>query len=176
MPSITAVIRLYIFIGITFVFVIRPLGKQDDQQNQQNRNGYDRSHQQRVDLDCVRRNAGDPFFLDILDAVTSHQQPMGIYAIWRAGDEGAVILAFDNLQSGGLLRLDDQYLIDLIGQHLIENPEHEYRAFLQLIEVGEQLCAGQTAMTGQNAMGALSGRLDHSRCPMAICSTDSSVP
>ena len=84
----------------------------------------------------------------------THQQAVRIHAIGRAGHQCAVVLPLHDLQRCDLLRFHDQDLIHLIGQHLIQHAEHEHVPFHKLIQVGEQLCAGEPPVPGQNAVSA----------------------
>ena len=87
--------------------------------------------------------------------MSANQQPVGIDAVGGAGHQGAVVLAFYNFQCGGILRLHDEDLIHLIGQDLIQHPQKEGIPLPELVQVGEQLGAGQTPVTGEDAVGAL---------------------
>lgn len=63
------------------LFLSAPGQQQKDQQNQQHGDRHDGRHQHRLDLDGV---GGDPHgfdFLDIVDAVSANQQPVGIDAV-----------------------------------------------------------------------------------------------
>ena len=51
--------------------------------------------------------------------------------------------------------LHDQNLINFIGQHFVQHPEHEDISLCQLVQVGEQLGAGKTPVAGEDAVGAL---------------------
>ena len=77
---------------------------------------------------------------------------MGIDAVGRTGDKGAEVLPFCDLEDLHLVGIDDDDLVDLIGQGLVEDAHEEDVAQLDLIEVGEELGAGQAAMARQNAM------------------------
>ena len=87
--------------------------------------------------------------------MSANQQPVGIDAVGGAGHQGAVVLPLRDFQRGGILRLHDEDLIHLIGQNLIQHPQEEGIPLPELVQVGEQLGAGQTPVTGEDAVGTL---------------------
>ena len=84
------------------------------------------------------------------------QKSVGIHSVRRAGHQGAVVFSLFELQVVELVRQHDVDLVDLISQYFIQRPQHEGVAFLHLIQVREQACAGETAVTGQDTVAALS--------------------
>ena len=80
---------------------------------------------------------------------------MAVDAIGRAGDKCAVLLA---LLNGKVVQFVGQHsadLIHLVGQCLVQHSQQEYVALGQLIQIGEQLGAGQTAVAGQDTVRTL---------------------
>ena len=53
--------------------------------------------------------------------MSTHEQAMRIDSVGRARDQRAIILAVRNLQFKSILRLDDYYLINLIGKNFAQN-------------------------------------------------------
>ena len=126
-----------------------------DQQNQQHGHRYQRRDQQRFDLHGVRRHTNGGRAGLILYPMSPHQQAMAVDAIGRAGDKCAVLLA---LLNGKVVQFVGQHsadLIHLVGQCLVQHPQQEYVALGQLIQIGEQLGAGQTAVAGQDTVRTL---------------------
>lgn len=125
------------------------------QQQQQQRHSHQRGHRGGVDLHRVGRHAHvGSRFLRVGNAVAAHQQPVGVDAVGRAGDKGAVVLPVLDRQVAEFLRLDDADLVHLVGQGLVQHVEDEGVPFRQLVQVGEQLGAGQPAVAGQHRVGA----------------------
>ena len=80
---------------------------------------------------------------------------MGVDAVGRAGDQGAVVLALLDGQIAHLRRQDDAYLVYLVGQRLIQYLEQEEVSRHQLVQVREQPRAGQAPVAGKHAVGPL---------------------
>ena len=78
---------------------------------------------------------------------------MGIDAVGGTGDQGAVVLPLFNAQVIQLIWLYGADLIHLVGQGLVQNPQNEGIPLCQLVQIGEQLGAGQTPVAGQDAVG-----------------------
>ena len=99
------------------------------------------------------------------NTVPTHQQSMGVDAIRRTGDQCTEILALLDGQSRYIARFYDQDLIHFIGQHLIQNANDKGISLHELIQIGKELCAGQSPVSGEDTVGTLSatGRLDHSK-------------
>ena len=78
---------------------------------------------------------------------------MGVDSVGRAGHQRAVVLPGENSQGLHVLRLHHQDLIHLIGQRLVQHPEQEHIPHRQLIQVAEQLGAGQAPVAADDAVG-----------------------
>ena len=109
-------------------------------------------------------------FRAVFHTVSAHQKSMGIDAVGRAGDEGAEILARDDPQGIGLMRLNDENLVDLIGENLIQNAENKGIALREFIEVGKELGTGQAAVPGKHAVGAFTA--DRQAGPIQMANSD----
>ena len=83
---------------------------------------------------------------------------MGVDGVGRAGDEGAVVPAGDDVQPLGAFRLDDVDLVDLIGQHLVHDVQVKLVTFAEFVQISEEHSLGQTAVAGQHAVGALAAK------------------
>ena len=69
--------------------------------------------------------------------MSPYQQSVGIDTVRGAGNERTVIFPFFNPKGTRLLGFRNQDLIDLIGQHVVQDPEHKDVSRLQLVQVGE---------------------------------------
>lgn len=151
------------FSSLGFLFAAG--GKQNNEQNQKNGQRHGRSNEQRLDLDGIGGHA-DGLGL-VFHAVAANEQPVGIDAVGRAGHECTEILSRLDLERGNVVRLNDQNAVYLIGQHLVEHADHERIALDELVEVGEELRAGQAAMAGEHAVGAFSAGRERGPVEMA---------
>ena len=79
---------------------------------------------------------------------------MGVDAVGRARHQRAQVAPGDDLQRGHILRLDDEDLVDLVGQYLVEHADGERIALDQLVEIRKQLRARQPAVAGEHAVAA----------------------
>ena len=91
-----------------------------------------------------------------LDAVSPHQQTMGIYAVGRAGHQRHQILPLHGEQRLYLVRLHHQNLIHLVKKLLAQYPQRKAVPRLHLVKIGEQQRRRQPPVTGKHRMGALS--------------------
>ena len=85
----------------------------------------------------------------------AHQQAVGVDAVWRTGDQGAVVFPLLNLQSLHILGLYDQDLIHLVGRDLVEDVDMEHIPLHQLIQVGKQGGRGQAPVPGEHPVDAV---------------------
>ena len=81
---------------------------------------------------------------------------MGIDAVGRAGDEGAQILIGVDFQPLGLIGQDNADPVHFVGEDLLHGAQAENITLRDLVKIREQPGRGQAAMSGQNAVGALS--------------------
>ena len=102
--------------------------------------------------------------------MAAHQKPVGVDAVGRASDKRTQVFSGLNLQGSDVLRLDDQDAVNLVGQNLVEHADDERIAFDNLIEIGKQLCAGQSAMAGEDAVCAFAA--DRETCPVQMSDRD----
>ena len=110
-------------------------------------------------MDTPVQIAGAGSFLPIVfHPGAANQQPVGIDADGRAGDQSAKILPFDDFQRLHLIRLHHQHLIHLISQHFIENVQIKPIPQLQLVQIGKQLRFRHTPVAGQSTMGAFAAQ------------------
>ena len=130
--------------------------RQKDQDEQKHRGGNKNRDIGRAHLHGIRRDTGDLCDLLILDAVAADEQAVRVDAIRCTGDERAEIFTGLDCQRAHLMRLDDQNLVDLIGQRLVERPQNENIPDDQPVQIGEQLCAWQAAMAGKDTMRVFS--------------------
>ena len=89
------------------------------------------------------------------DAASPHQKAVGVDAVGGAGHQGDVILAVHHLE---VVRLGGQYngdLVHLVGEHAVQDRDGEGVAYFQLVQIGEQLGAGQAAVGRNDRVGAL---------------------
>ena len=70
--------------------------------------------------------------VQVLDAVRLHQQPVGVDAVRRTGDQRTQLLAVLDLQMREVRRLHDPDMIHLIGKGLIQDRQRERVALAQL--------------------------------------------
>ena len=47
-------------------------------------------------------------------------------------------------------------LIHLVGQGLVQNPQEELAALRQFVKIGKEPCTGQSPVSGEDAVGAVS--------------------
>ena len=144
--------------------------QQNEQQRQQHRQRHDGRDEQRLDLDAVGDEPDGRFLLLGFNAVAAHQKPVGVDAVGRASDKRTQVFSGLNLQGSDVLRLDDQDAVNLVGQNLVEHADDERIAFDNLIEIGKQLCAGQSAMAGEDAVCAFAA--DRETCPVQMSDRD----
>ena len=85
--------------------------------------------------------------------MAANQQPVGIDTIGSAGDEGAIIPALFDIEVLKLVWKDCTDLIDLIGEGFVKYAYHKSIAVVKQIEVAEELCTGQSAVSGEDAVG-----------------------
>ena len=79
---------------------------------------------------------------------------MGVDAVGGAGHQGDVILAVHHLEVVGLGGQYNGDLVHLISQHPVQHRDGEGVAHFQLVQIGEQLGAGQAAVSRNDRVGA----------------------
>ena len=90
--------------------------------------------------------------------MSPHEQSMRVDGIRRACDEGHVVRPRFDCKRFGLLWQHRENLIDLIGKCLLEDLHVKDVAKLHLVELGEEFCGRQPAMSGDRRVG---GRAAH---------------
>ena len=80
---------------------------------------------------------------------------MGVDPGGGAGHEGDVIPAGDDGELVKLVGFDDENFLHLVGKHLIQNGDGERVALDQLIQIGEELCGGQSPVRRDDGVGVL---------------------
>jgi hypothetical protein len=87
--------------------------------------------------------------------MSTDQQSVGIDTVGGTGKHGTIVLTLADHEAVYLMRLYNEDLIYLIGQDLIQNAEHKQVSLADLVQVGKELGAGQTPVSGNNAVGTL---------------------
>ena len=98
----------------------------------------------------------DLLLLQVCNTMSTDQQSVGIDTVGGTGKHGAIVLTLADHEAVYLMRLYNEDLIYLIGQDLVQNTEHKQVSLADLVQVGKELGAGQTPVSGNNTMGALS--------------------
>lgn len=94
----------------------------------------------------------------IRNGMSPHEQSMRVDGIRRACNEGHVVSPRFDCKRFGLLRQYRENPIDLIGKCLLEDLHVKDVTKLHLVEIGEEFCGRQPAMSGDGRMG---GRAAH---------------
>lgn len=137
------------------MFLLPAAQKCADQQHENHRDRGNWCDDQRVDLERLVPDADTGAFFGRLLADAAHEQAMRVDAVGRTRHECAVVLAPDGEQVGGFRREDGLDLVDAVGQLAVEDGNHERVADFKLVEVGKELRAWQTSVTGEDAVRAL---------------------
>ena len=140
--------------GLLGLFLLARHEYHHQHKQQYHRHRHDRRHDDGLDLHRIRRDS-NAAVVHVLDPVAANQKAVGVDAVRRAGDQRTQVLALLDQQRLGVLRLDDQDLVDLIGEGLVKHADHEDVACDELVEVGKQLCRGQAAVTRDDTVAAL---------------------
>lgn len=151
------------------MFLLFARGNQHpSQEDQEHGCGGEGHYQHRVNLQAL---GGDmDHALPVLGTHAPDEHPMAVDSVRRAGDKGAVITVFDDLQLVQLLGFHNAYLIHLIGQGLIEDMEHKRLALGHFIQIGQQSRAGEAPVPGQHAVGRRPPY--RKRCPVQMSHGD----
>ena len=88
--------------------------------------------------------------------MAAHQHAVRVDAIRRTGDQRQIILPRINRKLLKFIWHHNADLINLIGQDLVEHCDLCNVSLLELVHVGEDLCAGQASVAGDHTMGSLS--------------------
>ena len=112
----------------------------------------------------------DQLAVFICDAVAAHQHAVGIDAVGCAGDERAVILTGNGDKLGDVAGQNNANLVNLIGDHLVEDGDREAVPFRDLVQIGKEPGTGQTAVAGEHSMGA--GAADGKTRPIHMADGD----
>ena len=80
---------------------------------------------------------------------------MRVDAVGGAGHQGDVILAVHHLEVVRLGGQNDGDVVHLVGEHAVQHGDGKGIAHFQPVEIGEQLGAGQAAVSRNDRMGAL---------------------
>ena len=83
---------------------------------------------------------------------TPDQQPVGVYAVGRAGEQRTQVLTCDDLYIVDLIGTHDLDLIHLIGECAVQHDQLECVAELHFVQLGKQLGVGETAVGRQYAV------------------------
>ena len=65
--------------------------------------------------------------------MAAHKEAVAVYSIRCARKKRAVILTFSNFKLRNIIRLNNYYLINLIGERLVKNIDNEGIAYFKLI-------------------------------------------
>ena len=91
----------------------------------------------------------------VLDPDAPDQKALGVDPIRGAGQQGAVVLALDDLQVLHVVWLDNVNRVDLIADLPVQDRDRKAVAKLDLVQVGKQGRAWQAAVANQDGMGRL---------------------
>ena len=93
---------------------------------------------------------------DVLHARPPHEQPVRVDSVRRAGHEGHIVLTGDYVQPAQIARQYRRDLVDRIRVSLVEDVDLENVAVVQLVEIREQLRPGQSPVSADDGVRALS--------------------
>lgn len=94
--------------------------------------------------------------LCIFRADSAYEQSVRVDTVGSTGHQRAVVFSADELQVVGLGREDDAYLVDLVGKQSVEYRYRELVAYLELIEVGEELGTRKSAVSREDTVCGIS--------------------
>lgn len=94
--------------------------------------------------------------LCIFRADSAYEQSVRVDTVWSTGHQRAVVFSADELQVIGLGREDDAYPVDLVSKQSVEYRYRELVAYLEFVEVGEELGTRKSAMSREDAVCGVS--------------------
>ena len=144
--------------------------QQDEHKEYQNRNQCNGGYNQGFDLYRIGRYPDYFGFFDVFYPVSADKKTMGVDPVGGTGYQCTVVLSRFDQEILGVVRFHDGDFVHLVGKDLVEDTEQEDVPFRKFVQIGEKFGAGETSVTGDDAV--VSGAAHGKACPFQMSHGD----